>query len=93
MWEASSTILAAGVIMFLAFGSLMISSITAVNQTSFILATSVLFDAFIVQSIVVPCILSIADSNAWWPMIPPTENTISIEEEIEARNSLFGIRN
>ena len=89
IWEVNSTIIAAGIIMFLAFGSLMFSNIAAVNQISFILASSVIFDTFVVQSIMVPCILSFADESAWWPSQPPTDNLLSIEEEIEQRNKCF----
>ncbi len=85
----NSTIIAAGLIMFLAFGSLMFSSITAMNQTAFILTTSVFIDTFVIQSIMVPCILSFADENAWWPSKPPVENLLSLEDEIQQHNKTF----
>jgi len=55
MWEINSTVVCAGLIMAIAFGGLMIADSVCVNQMSWILTSSVLFDTFVVQSVVVPC--------------------------------------
>jgi uncharacterized membrane protein YdfJ with MMPL/SSD domain len=54
VWEVSSTICVAGLIMASVFSGLLLGSSTTVNQFGFLLCTSVLVDTFIVQSLLVP---------------------------------------
>ena len=86
VWEINSTVVAAGLIMALAFGGLLLCDSIAVNQMSWILTTSVLFDTFVVQMIAVPAIMSLADNLSWWPYPVPKNNLISLEEEIKMHN-------
>ncbi|GBG34039.1 MmpL efflux pump, putative [Hondaea fermentalgiana] len=88
-WEISTTVVSAGTIMAIAFAGLLTSSTLVVNQMSFILTTSVLFDSFIIQCCVMPCILSFADEIAWWPAAMPQENLLTLHEEIATRNEFF----
>lgn len=93
VWEINSTVVAAGLIMALAFGGLLLCDSIAVNQMSWILTTSVLFDTFVVQMIAVPAIMSLADNLSWWPYPVPTENLISLEEEIRMHNEAIRASN
>mmetsp|Transcript_13843 Transcript_13843/g.15778 ORF Transcript_13843/g.15778 Transcript_13843/m.15778 type:complete len:138 (+) Transcript_13843:3-416(+) len=86
VWEINTTVVCAGMIMALAFGGLLLSSSLAVNQMSWLLTTSVLFDTFIVQMIAVPAIMSLADWLSWWPGKVPTGNLVTLEEEVENHN-------
>jgi len=89
IWEISTTVVCAGTIMAIAFAGLLTSSTLVVNQISFILTLSVLVDSFIVQCIVMPCILSFADDWAWFPDKVPKHNLVTLEEEIHSRNKHF----
>jgi uncharacterized membrane protein YdfJ with MMPL/SSD domain len=60
-------ITAAGGIMALAFGSLMLSSSTMLYQWSFLLTTAVLLDTFVIRTVVVPVVTSLAGECFWWP--------------------------
>jgi uncharacterized membrane protein YdfJ with MMPL/SSD domain len=62
-----SIITAAGAIMALAFGSLMFSSNPVLYQWSFLVTSAVLFDTFVVRSIVVPILTGLAGRCCWWP--------------------------
>jgi len=91
MWEINSTVVCAGLIMALAFGGLLIADTMCVNQMSFLLTSNVLFDTFVVQSVVVPCIMSFADGISWWPGKVPASNLVTLEEEVELRNEAFEV--
>merc|ERR1711871_1154383 len=67
--------------MTFAFGGLLLSASTAVNQFGFLLTVSVLFDTFVIQSIVVPAVMSFADRGSWWPRRVPTENLITLDDD------------
>ena len=54
VWEVSSTICVAGLIMAAVFSGLMLGDSPSLNQFGFLLCTSVLVDTFIVQSLLVP---------------------------------------
>lgn len=71
--STGSIITAAGVIMAVAFGSLMLSSNPVLYQWSFLLTTAVLLDTFIVRICVVPVLTNLAGSKyCWWPRHFPT---------------------
>ena len=55
--STGTIITAAGVIQALAFFGLMLSSIQVLNQLSFFLFFAVLFDTFVVRTLVVPSIM------------------------------------
>lgn len=88
-WEISTTVVSAGSIMAIAFAGLLLATTLVVNQMSFILTTSVLFDSFIIQCCMMPCILSFADEIAWWPARMPQEHLVTLDEEIETRKLYF----
>lgn len=68
-----SIITAAGMIMSLAFGSLMLSSNPVLYQWSFLLTTAVLLDTFVIRTIVVPIVTGMAGKHCWWPRQLPQE--------------------
>lgn len=78
MWEVNSTIVAAGLIMASVFGGLVLSQEQAVDQFGYILCVSVLFDTFVVQSLLMPAIMSF---GSVWPRKVPMENLITIDDE------------
>jgi uncharacterized membrane protein YdfJ with MMPL/SSD domain len=66
-------ITAAGAIMAVAFGSLMLSTNPVLYQWSFLVTSAVLLDTFVVRSIVVPILTGIAGKYCWWPRRLPDE--------------------
>ncbi|ETO16373.1 hypothetical protein RFI_20979 [Reticulomyxa filosa] len=60
IYNTGSIITAAGVIMAIAFCGLLFSEITSLNQTGFILVVAVLVDTFIIRTLLVPAVLSLA---------------------------------
>ena len=62
---------AAGIIMAIAFFGLLLSNQASMNQLSFFLVIAVLFDTFIVSTILVPACMSIIGSGNWWPLVVP----------------------
>jgi RND superfamily putative drug exporter len=61
----------AGLIMMVAFGGLMFSSTAFLIQFGFILAFAVFLDTFVVRTLLVPAIMSMAEDYNWWPTKPP----------------------
>ena len=65
--NTGSVITAAGIIMAIAFCGLLFSQITTLNQTGFIFVVAVLVDTFIIRTMLVPAVLSMAKEVNWWP--------------------------
>lgn len=57
----------AGVIMAVAFGSLLLSHSPVLQQFGLVVTVSVLLDAFVVRPIFVPALLSVIPRFLWWP--------------------------
>lgn len=57
----------AGVIMALALGALLFSSIPGLTQISCYLTIAVVVDTFLVRSIVLPCVMFCLGRFNWWP--------------------------
>ena len=66
-WRTGGIVTTAGIIMVLAFGSLVLSSQELLQQAGFLLGFSVLLDTFVVRSVIVPSLLFLLDERAWWP--------------------------
>eukprot|EP00511_Aplanochytrium_stocchinoi_P008169 CAMPEP_0204859358 /NCGR_PEP_ID=MMETSP1347-20130617/23651_1 /ASSEMBLY_ACC=CAM_ASM_000690 /TAXON_ID=215587 /ORGANISM="Aplanochytrium stocchinoi, Strain GSBS06" /LENGTH=167 /DNA_ID=CAMNT_0052007821 /DNA_START=834 /DNA_END=1337 /DNA_ORIENTATION=- len=79
--EVGSTISAAGIIMALAFSGLLLANQTAVDQMGWILSAGVLADTFIVNTFLVPALMSLADGLSWWPTKMPMENLITLDHQ------------
>jgi len=72
--ETGGTISAAGLIMVLAFSGLLLSDQAIMNACGFILTCAILFDTFVVNTVLVPAIISLGDKVAWFPTRMPHEN-------------------
>jgi len=77
-------ITAAGLIMAVAFGSLMFSSTPALVQWSFMLTIAVLMDTFVVRPLVVPILMGYTGKYSWWPHKLPGDNVIEENENTES---------
>jgi uncharacterized membrane protein YdfJ with MMPL/SSD domain len=75
--STGTIITAAGVIQGLAFMGLLFSREPILNQLSFYLFISVLFDTFIVRTLLVPAIMGILGRANWWPL------KLDPEDEVE----------
>lgn len=64
----------AGIIMFIAFGALLFSSIEVLAQIGFMLAFSVLFDTFVICCCMVPPVMVFLRESAWWPSKLPVSH-------------------
>jgi uncharacterized membrane protein YdfJ with MMPL/SSD domain len=60
-------ITAAGVIMAIAFGGLLFSSIPSVNVMGLMMVAAVLYDTFVARCIVNPAVMSLLGRYNWWP--------------------------
>ena len=75
-------ITAAGLIMALAFGGLMLSASPVLYQWSFLITSAVLLDTFVIRSLVVPIVTGWTGSWSWWPrQLPPPRVIIPGFEE------------
>ena len=61
-------ITAAGVIMAVAFSGLLFSEEPFMHQLSFYMVFAVLFDTFVVRSVMVPALMGLLGEANWWPM-------------------------
>jgi len=79
LYDTAPVITAAGLIMAITFCSLLIMDSGAVQQTGWLLVTSVLLDTFVVRSFIVPCVMSFADTIGWWPRFVPRDNLKDVD--------------
>jgi len=81
VWETNSTIIVAGLIMASVFGGLLLSSEPAVDHFGFLMLVAVLFDTLVVQTLLMPAILSL-DFGAltFWPRAVPHKGLITLED-------------
>ena len=63
----ASTITVAGLIMLIAFGSLLISTQQILDEFGFFIGVSVLIDTFLVRTLIVPCVMLSLGPRNWWP--------------------------
>jgi len=71
VYKTGGIITGAGLIMAVAFGALSLSKEMALNQFAFFLCVAVLLDTFIVRSMMVPALVSLAGPLNWWPAKVP----------------------
>jgi uncharacterized membrane protein YdfJ with MMPL/SSD domain len=67
VWKTGRIISFAGIIMFIAFGSLTLSNTTMLNEFGLICAFAVLVDTFVIRPLFVPALMSLFPRAAWWP--------------------------
>ena len=79
MAKTGSAISGAGFIMCVAFGGLLASTETMLNQFGFVLTVSVFLDTFVIRTILVPALMIKASRWNWWPRtMPPASTSYSI---------------
>jgi uncharacterized membrane protein YdfJ with MMPL/SSD domain len=84
-------ITAAGVIMAVAFGSLLFSPSPVLCQWSFLITAAVLVDTFLVRSIIVPIVTSLAGGGrCFWPRVMP-EPRVTMPEFLGGMNDVSGL--
>ena len=71
LFKTGGIISYAGIIMAIAFSGLLFSREMVLNQFGFMLCIAVLIDTFVVRTILVPAIMSIAEKWNWWPAKKP----------------------
>ena len=81
LFKTGNVISFAGIIMAIAFSGLLFSREMVLNQFGFMLCIAVLIDTFIIRTILVPAIMSLASKWNWWPKkVPePTKTDLDIE--------------
>eukprot|EP01126_Amoeba_proteus_P055022 TRINITY_DN6802_c0_g1_i1.p1 TRINITY_DN6802_c0_g1~~TRINITY_DN6802_c0_g1_i1.p1 ORF type:complete len:108 (+),score=18.81 TRINITY_DN6802_c0_g1_i1:336-659(+) len=78
-------ITAAGIIMAIAFCGLLFSSVTIMNMLSFYMVFAVLFDTFIVRSLVVPGLMGFFFDWNWFPgQVPPVSKTFDTSSQYKS---------
>lgn len=81
LFKTGNVISFAGIIMAIAFSGLLLSRVMVLNQFGFMLCIAVLIDTFIIRTILVPAIMSLASKWNWWPKkVPePTKTDLDFE--------------
>src|SRR5690606_25388024 len=64
--QASRVVLAAAVIMVSVFAGFIFTNDIIIKQIGFALTIGIFIDAFIIRMTLVPAVMSIFDSKAWW---------------------------
>ncbi|KAH9255806.1 hypothetical protein BASA81_006207 [Batrachochytrium salamandrivorans] len=77
--ETGGTISVAGIIMCLAFGGMLLSDQLMINSAGFVLTIALLLDTFVVNTTLVPALISIGDKVAWFPAKMPMENLKTLD--------------
>ena len=81
LYKTGGIISMAGIIMAISFSGMIFSNVMILNEFGFILTIAVLLDTFVIRTILVPAIMSVADKYNWWPRKPPepTKDELYIE--------------
>jgi uncharacterized membrane protein YdfJ with MMPL/SSD domain len=67
LYRSANVITAAGVIMAIAFSGLLFSNIPSLNEVSLYLVVAVLFDTFVVRTLVLTSLMGLTRDATWWP--------------------------
>mmetsp|Transcript_20768 Transcript_20768/g.52657 ORF Transcript_20768/g.52657 Transcript_20768/m.52657 type:complete len:97 (-) Transcript_20768:91-381(-) len=76
--------------MMACFGGMLLSSQGAINSCGWLLLTAVLLDTFVVNTVLVPALMSIGDKVAWWPTKMPMEGLITLDHPEFGGDDLSG---
>lgn len=71
--ETSSAISTAGITLAVSFGMLATIPLSPFRQLGFAMAVGILIDAFLVRTLLVPCLLTLLGARARWPARPPAD--------------------
>ena len=69
--ETSSAITTAGLTLAVSFGMLATIPLSPFRELGFAMAVGILLDAFVVRTLLVPCMLTLLGATARWPAKPP----------------------
>lgn len=82
-----STNLGLGLIMAIAFCGPLFSSVTIMNMLSFFMVFAVLFDTFIIRSLVVPGLMGLLMDGNWWPgKVPKVSKRYELSQDLTICN-------
>mmetsp|Transcript_12845 Transcript_12845/g.19486 ORF Transcript_12845/g.19486 Transcript_12845/m.19486 type:complete len:989 (+) Transcript_12845:37-3003(+) len=73
LYKTGGIITAAGTIMAIAFGGLLLGGELLLNQLAFYIFIAVLMDTFVVRTIMVPILMGLSHQYTWWPQKLPPE--------------------
>uniref|UniRef100_A0A7S2K5X9 Membrane transport protein MMPL domain-containing protein n=2 Tax=Leptocylindrus danicus TaxID=163516 RepID=A0A7S2K5X9_9STRA len=73
LYKTGGIITAAGTIMAIAFGGLLLGGEVLLNQLAFYIFIAVLMDTFVVRTIMVPILMGLSHQYTWWPQKLPPE--------------------
>eukprot|EP00929_Paragymnodinium_shiwhaense_P096806 TRINITY_DN5850_c0_g1_i3.p1 TRINITY_DN5850_c0_g1~~TRINITY_DN5850_c0_g1_i3.p1 ORF type:complete len:943 (-),score=182.16 TRINITY_DN5850_c0_g1_i3:450-3278(-) len=92
--KTGSIISGAGLIMALAFSGLMMSPKLMLQQFGFILIVSVLLDAFVVRTVLVPALMLSAGDWNWWPLrMPPQRDArLLVDDQVPTSRNVMTTR-
>jgi len=65
--KTANVISAAGCIMVIAFGALLVSTTPSLNEMAFLLIVGVFIDCFVTTKIIIPCAMSLLGKLNFWP--------------------------
>jgi uncharacterized membrane protein YdfJ with MMPL/SSD domain len=71
VWKTGRIISFAGLIMAIAFSSLVFSQIMVMNQAGLMLAIAVVLDTFVIRTLFTPALMSLIPNYAFWPAKMP----------------------
>ncbi len=71
LFKTGNIITAAGIIMAIAFSGLLLAREMVLIQFGFLLCIAVIIDTFVIRTVLVPAIMSIAEKWNWWPSKKP----------------------
>jgi uncharacterized membrane protein YdfJ with MMPL/SSD domain len=81
--DTANTITAAGVIMVVAFCSLLICHIPVLNEIAFLLIVGIIIDCFVTTKIIIPCAMALLGKTNFWPRKqPPMQD---VRSDLESR--------
>lgn len=82
--KAGGVISGAGIIMCLALGGICFADKLIFQQFGFLLIASVLFDTYVVRTVLVPALMMIAEDWNWWPRKMPHVMYTALEGEVDS---------
>ena len=71
VWKTGRIISFAGIIMLVAFFSLVLSGIMVMNQSGCMLGLAIILDTFVIRTVLMPALMSLFPSYAFWPARMP----------------------
>jgi len=94
MYNTSGIITTAGLIMIIAFSSLMFSDLLILKTTGILITVTCFVDTFIVRAWLVPAILMIGAEANWWPGRVPkiTKQVHILRSRLHPRSSISKLR-